>query len=190
MTVDTVSRNKLKICLSGDETNTLFGGYDKINYEDPHTRLVLNTLLQEALPQKAFALDCDRLLIEVKPLENGCIIYLTKLYSNAARRFHRVSPSECHILIFPDSESLIRAVCELYRRPRTRQIKSDLYRTESSYRLVLFGEHGVGADLLHLREYCTDILHSPYGAAATAEYGSPICKQNAVKTLGGAFFKG
>ena len=82
MTVDTINENKLRICLDAKETKQLFGSFEKIDYNDPDTRFALNLILKQALPEVEFALNCQRLFVEVSPaLSGGCNIYFTKISS-------------------------------------------------------------------------------------------------------------
>lgn len=181
MTVESLSKSKIRITLDGKEVNDLFGGYERIDYDDPLTRLVLHGLVRQALPDSGFLQDCSQLLIEVRPYCDGCTIDLIK--QRTIRTPARLYPPKRWRLDFFDTECMINALCALYRRKTGLGKESTLYRSEGGYHAVLSATHKA-IDIV--RRYCL-ADSSSLAIAAIEEYADAICSENAVEMIGNAF---
>lgn len=179
MTVETLSKNKIKINLTDDEIITFFGGYDLIDYKDPTAKKMLHLLLKEALPDEMLPIDCKRVLIEVKPQEGGCAIFFTKMYEGAQKRLRKVMQSKCYSLKFKSSNDLM----DFARCAETSYINSNsLYTVDGTYTLIINADKAIAARLTHIGEFC-DISDNNTELSAIAEHGLMICKENAIQKL-------
>ena len=185
MTVEKLTPNKLKISLTGHEVEFFFGGYDDIDYADPKTRIALNVLFHEVIPDRNFLLNCVKMLVDIKTAPDGCEIVLTRVVLKNSKR-HR--GEGLYLFEFPDSESMTRAVIFLYSDRKTRRKKSALYKMPDSYRLLIAAaDFSVPAK--QMNEYCSRQSKSYLEAAYTKEYGRLLAAGNAVQTLGSVFTK-
>ena len=189
MKVDKLDNNRLKISLSKEETIFLFGGYEKINYDNPDSKLALNMIIKNALPVYSFELNCKRLLIEVKQEGADCNIYLTRLYKKEPRRFKRIKSSNILVIEFPDSESLINGICRLSQNNDIKKSQTDLYIMDNKYKLIIKSETNLNECISHIREFSLDVLKNKTAVSSVEEYGNIICKDSAVEKISSAFIK-
>lgn len=181
MNIDTVNKNKIKISLSDEEIDTLFGGYEMIDYDDPHSKAILNMLLGRALPEDMLPLDCKRVIIEVCPKSDGCNIYFTRIYPKSHAK------SAEYIFIFKKSEDMLLGISELHRLYGKNIEKSCLYTCQGKYFCIILLKGDPGKQIIHLNEYCSDISREKALAAKIREHGKMICAQNAVQRIFDAF---
>ena len=78
MEIEESDSKKLRIILDSNEMTELFGSYEEIDYNDPYIRSALHSLIDRVCPQTSSLSKQDRLLIEVKPYHDGCMIELSK----------------------------------------------------------------------------------------------------------------
>ena len=182
MNIKALNDCKIRITLDDSETEELFGGYDKIDYNDPLTRTVLHAIIKKALPDNLFLHNCRQLAIEVRPDGGGCTIDLIK---KGLLRPTRLYPPKCWRLDFFDTESMINALCTLYEQKNGFNGSCSLYRGERGYQAVVSATQRVVETIKH---YCL-VNSSPLAIASTEEYASVVCKKNAVEIIGKAFSK-
>lgn len=181
MDINAINKNKIKISLTDEELSSLFGGYDNLNYNNPHSKHTLDMLLNAAIKNKNFPLDSERLLIEVKQEFSGCSIILTKIYSTTPKKYKRTSISY-NVASFKTSEDMIKCIIALYNSNLNIK-KSDLYLTDSGYSLILYSY----VPNAFLREYCKNISNNREVSSYIEEYGNPLCLGDAVYRLGKIF---
>ncbi len=184
MTVDTINENKLRICLDARETRQLFGSFDKIDYNDPDTRLALNLILREALPEAEFTLNCQRLYVEVSPaLSGGCNIYFTKTNSKGKR--YKLSNSAFYLYIFEfDScEDAISASKELMKSKTSINFDSKFYKFGSKYRMIISSNQTANDLVGLLKEFSQLLSNEDFENQKTLEYGKEIIGEKAVNIL-------
>lgn len=186
MTVDTISKNKFKIELTNKEIEILFGGYERINYSDPDSKLAINLILKEALPDEMLPLDCKRVILEVSPTSTGCLILFTKVYTDRNKRYKVTGYSKSYILLFTDSEDLIIA-CNKLLQTIPKAIKSELYFDEDGYYLLLHSNINITKQLPHIGEYGIFLNTHHEAIAKVREYAKMICKNNAIEKIAKAF---
>ncbi len=187
MTIDNINENRIKIDLTDDEIYLLFGGYEKIDYSNEQSKHTLNLLFKKAVPNGEFPLDCEKLLIEVKPANGGCSIFITKMYNDTPRRYKRVNKKHTYLLNFSDSENMIRGICELNRNNSFDDTKSKLYKFEDNYCVIIYCDKNIDEILTHIKEYGCEIYKSSVTVAKVTEYGKSICNGFAIRELSNAF---
>lgn len=178
MRVCEVEDNKIEIYLSPKEIYDIFGGYEYINYKTAESKGKIHKLLAAAIPEKLLPLDCEQVLIEVRPKSPGCTISLTKVYANSAK-------PTCVTFIFNNSEQLISGILPLQA---LRVISSELYTHCDKYALICSVTRFSGNDELHIGEYCK-VTQSKADAIRIKEYWQPVCKSEALTKLTVAFLK-
>ena len=186
MTVDTISKNKIRIELTNEEIEVFFGGYEHINYSDPDSKLAINLILKEALPDEMLPLDCKRIILEVSPTKTGCSILFTKIYTDRKKRYRVTGYSKSYLLTFTDSETMI-STCKQLSKILTKPIKSELYFDKTDYYLLLHSTISIARQLPHISEYGTFISAQPEIIAKVREYTALICKDNAIEKISKAF---
>ena len=186
MTVDTISKNKIRIELTNEEIEVFFGGYEHINYSDPDSKLAINLLLKEALPDELLPLDCKRVLIEVSPTRTGCSILFTKLYIGNRKRYRVTGCIKSYIITFTDSESMISGCRELAQTV-PKAVKSELFFDKDGYYLLLHSSINITKQLIHINEFSSSLSGQSEIISRVHEYASPICKENAIEKIAKAF---
>ena len=181
MRVNSQSENNIELYLSDEEIEKIFGGYELIDYDSPECRVKLHALLISAAPEMLFPLECDRVLIEVKPKDYGCTIALTKIHTRV--KTYRQAKAKTLTLIFENSEYMIRAITALKALSAE---KSELYTYEKRYALIIAVRQDDKNTLTHLGEYCKVENRRSY-AEKIREYWQPVCKNNAIDKLSAVF---
>ena len=185
MTVDPEDKNKLKVYLSDREVARIFGGYSKINYDDPRSRAALGLILKQALNCGGFMPSGERLLIEVRPHKKGCLISFSGADTQAKPHPKKNQTTYTYTLEFEDENALIDGIGQLHSAaPKISE--SQLYRLDNTYCLTLKSEKDISHYMIHINEYCTRITAGETQAAYCAEYGVLLCTDNAVETIGRA----
>ena len=163
--------------------------YEALDYINPHTRRVINQLLEAALAQTGFLPDGRRLLIQVFPWDDagGCQFYFTLLPHQEAE-----APAACQpqVFSFENSEHLIDSCCRLYRQCSHRVLQSSLYYMNNKYYLVLFLLDGSQGAAEHLAaEYGQKAGQGSLSLAVLQEHGRSLLSSNAVDFLCRCFEK-
>ena len=181
MNIDTLSDNKIQISLTDEEVSSIFGGYDKINYNNPQAKLRLNSFLNSVIVSANFSLDSKSLIVEIRQEITGCSITLTKIYGKFHRKRRRLK-LKGRIVLFDTADEMIDSITALCKSNILVK-KSTLYLLNNQYRLLLYT---AATDEL-LLEYLQNISNNKTVISYTEEHGTPLCPENAVKTLGKIF---
>ncbi len=178
MNIDTLSKNKIKISLTDEEIYTLFGGYDMIDYSKPRSKTVIDMLISRALPEEMLPLDCNKVLIEVRPIYGGCAIYFTRIYDKKKQKSNKAGR---YILFFETSEKMITAL------PFISASKSRLYHINNGLALLIEAKEDF--DKIRIGEYADCIIKDKIMIEKITEHSKIICKSGAVSKLKKAFIK-
>ena len=192
MNVEHEEPGRLKIFLKKDDMRQLDITFDQLDYNDAKTRRVLWTILSDVGAASSFISTGSRLLIEVFPAsDNGCVIYFTllKKEQDTHRRLklkkQNLQPA---VFEFTSTEDLLSAFSVLYKDANGRIDRSDLYRFEDRYRLVVFLKQAHQASTLAmLNEYGKNAGQTPAQIAFTQEHGRLLAENNAVEMVGRHF---
>lgn len=178
MTYLKLKNNRLRISLTKNETEQIFGSSDNIDKDDPKTSLALKTLFRRAMSDNNLEADCSSVWIEVaKNLTGGYDIYFSK------SKYYTIQPkSSLSVLEFSSCEKAIcasKALLSLNCNPASR-----LYKYSDKFRMIIFTKGG-GCDMAILPEFADNIYTARVEVAKTAEHGSLIIKEKAIDVLGG-----
>lgn len=182
MTVDPEDKNKLKVYLTDREVARIFGGYNKINYDDPRSKAALGLILKQALNCGGFMPSGERLLIEVKPHKKGCLISFSGADTETKPHPKKNQTTYTYTLCFEDENALIDGIGQLHSAI-SKISESRLYSLNNIYCLTLKSEKDLNRYMIHMNEYCTKITAGQTQAAYCAEYGKLLCPDNVVKTI-------
>ncbi|MBC8570421.1 adaptor protein MecA [Zongyangia hominis] len=188
MNIQLISKNKLKVTLSGEDLKGLGISYDSLDYSDPHTKEVLLHILGKAKTQAGFAPGRQKLFIEVYPSsQNGCVIYFTPLFDkNPAIRRYRVKRSigEPAVYRFGKIDTVIDASVRLFQLMGHRIFKSSLYRMGRAYYLAIYPLDGIsGKTAGFLSEYAPLAGRGHLLVSYLQEHGHAIVEDRAIDTL-------
>lgn len=183
MEINRLREDKLQIFLTAEDMAQLNITYEALDYINPHTRRVINQLLETALAQTGFLPDGRRLLIQVFPWDEagGCQFYFTLL---PCREEEEPGACQPQVFAFQNSESLITGCCRLYHQCSHRVLQSSLYYMNNKYYLVLY--------LLVSSQGVAEHLAAEYGQRAgkgslflslLQEHGRPLLSSNAVDCI-------
>ncbi len=165
-----LSDNKFKICLSSEEVASLFGSFEMIDYDTPHTKAIIDSIIINALPEKMLPFDCDKVLIEVFPDGDGCIVEVTKIYGSGKSAKKRRKQE--YILLFSSSEDMINYIKSLKPSDILKVKDNTLYRYKNAFFLsVNIRDKSL---LINAREYSRVIpVKNPTGEMLL-EYGKRL----------------
>lgn len=180
MTVTDLDKGKIKIILTDKEIITLFGTYQRFYAMSDSIKPTFESILERVLISRGFSLN-QELLIKVKAKENnGCVIIISPVSNRTKNEY---------LFIFENSEKLTNGILFLFRNKSTRNLESELFKTENDYRLIIYSREN-NPIFLNLKEYCIPRRVKPFETDYTKEHGKLLIAQKAVKTFGSAFFKG
>lgn len=182
MRINNINESIIELYLSDDEIENIFGGYEFIDYDTPENRIKIHSLLTSAAPKAMLPIDCNKILIEVRPKKSGCTITLTKIYK-MSKKYRQIKDATLITLIFEDSDSLIKSV-EILKSLNIQS--SNLYTKGEKYALIINIRQENKNLITHLSEYCK-ISKRRADAEKITEYWQPICKNEAVKKLSEVF---
>lgn len=153
MVIKRISHHTLSIYLNAADLNELDITYEALDYLCPHTRRIIQQLLETALAQTGFDPEGHRLYIEAYPMEeDGCLLLFT-LIDERKDREERDESAKPTLFLFP-SFSALRQACALLDKA----LPSALYWREGRYLMALWLTN-------NQRSTVTEQL-SPYGAPA------------------------
>lgn len=180
MTVTDLNKGRIKITLTDKEIITLFGTYQRFYDMSDNIKPTFENILERVLISRGLSLS-QELLIKVKAKENnGCVIIISPASNRVKNEY---------LFIFENSEKLIDGILFLFRNKSTCNIQSQLFKTESDYRLIIYSCEN-NPVFLSLKEYCVPRKIKPFEADYTKEHGKLLIQEKAVKIFGSAFLKG
>ena len=115
MILELVDESRLLIILSPEDMEDYQLTFDSLDWQNGHSRSVIKEFLRIACRQKGFCPGDSRLLIEAVPDEEGCVLLVTMLpEEKAKRKVYRIKenqPSLTPFLFrFDQAENLLAAV--------------------------------------------------------------------------------
>lgn len=157
---------KLKITLTNTEVLTIFGGYEELLTLNKNTKYAVYALIREILDEEQYNTNKATIKIKSKkPL--GCEITLN-------------SEENEYLLFFSNCRELEKAIKAL-----NKNLKSALYKTESSYCLLI--KSLSEKPLIKAQSFCYGSSNSKLIAAHIREYAKPLIKDNAIDIWHKAF---
>jgi negative regulator of genetic competence, sporulation and motility len=185
MTFKMIAKDKLKIVLSAVDMGQLAISYSQLDYEDDLTKQVLLKLLTAARVETGFDARNARLFIEVYPYdEGGCVIYCTTLPPEEDESAEGATEPGPVIFRFDDVDVLIQACTKLFCQYGHQIYKSELYRMEGSYRLIVYTKaQDKNRTVGLLSEYGRMTGEGAVAAALVEEHAEPLLSERAIDTL-------
>ena len=171
------SPKQFKIELDRDDLSALDITYQQMDYNDSHTREVLQGLLKRIGVPGGFDGETGRVLIEVFPRANdGCTVQFTSLETAPSAIRMKKAKGETLVFEFDGVDELIDGVRVLgeIRSEDQGDFDAEFYEIEGVYRAVVY----VGRDerrLPHIfGEFARRLKKPTLAAAYTAEHGRRI----------------
>lgn len=183
MDINNINKDKIKVSLTDDEIENLFGSYNLIDYTNPHSRFMLNLILRSALPDYTLPLDCKRVLIEVKPEIKGCSIYFTCIYDKSPKKIKKINETREYALCFKNSNDMINCICTI---DISKIAQSALYTNNGSYQLIIRAHKGFTEQILQISEFC-DVYVDKTKISEIEEHNKLISCPTAIEKLASAF---
>ena len=184
MTV-TSQNGSLKVVLT--PTETVGFGLDEFFFgiDSPTTSNALLNIFKRACNQVRFKTCAERLGIEIYPfLTGGCEILFTPEIEKKKVAVHSVSRNHTIVAEFSNSTTMLDGIEKLFSSTDT-NCQSSLYSKNGRYRLTIkppYARHDL--NLMNCEVYTSPII-----LASTLEHWIPICKNNAIETVGKALKK-
>ena len=179
MILELVDESRLLIILSPEDMEDYQLTFDSLDWQNGHSRSVIKEFLRMACRQKGFCPGDSRLLIEAVPDEEGCVLLVTMLpEEKAKRKVYRIKenqPSLTPFLFrFDQAENLLAAACS-----------SRLYLLNRAYYLIMYGGKRLPCPVeILLTEYGSYVGKGQQAAAQVLEHGKLLAGEDAITTVG------
>ncbi len=196
MKMEQMENGCLKIWLDEPDMREMGLRFEDMDYRNAATREAITRLLETAREETGFEAP-DGLLVEVLPLDKGCLILMTPSrtapasVSSERRKFRMVRAGGPFVYAVDNVDQLFQLCAGLRRFRRSggdawfREPASSLYRFGNGYRLIIYpgfvtprGMSGM------LSEFGRLVGEGDAAAAFTAEHGQPLAIGDAVDQLG------
>ncbi len=190
MTVISESPLCLKIFLNRMEVKKIFTSYEKIEFENPDIRQIIDNLLSLATAEFEFE-TFGRQIVEVfKAYSGGCLLKFTcEPYVSAFENKPQIKSIKIkqarhkkYLFFFSDFESVI-SVSKRLQNESHRFISDSLYLINNNYCLITEISLLNNKYALILNEYADFSAKGALLADHVAEYGKCIIKNDAVNTV-------
>ena len=130
-----LSEDKFKICLSKNEVESLFGSFEMIDYDSPHTKAIIDSIIINALPERMLPFNCDKVMIEVFPEDGGCVVEVTKVYTSS--KTDKKRRKQEYILLFNDSEDMISYIKGFKKSDILKVKENTLFKYKNTFFLLI-----------------------------------------------------
>ncbi len=178
------SPQQFKIELDREDMNELDITYQQMDYNDQHTREVLQGLLKRIGLPGGFEASTGRIMIEVFPRANdGCMVQFTSVEAPDGQptvRMRRVK-TEPAVYEFDNVDDMIGAMSAL---SGGESVPCELYLLENKYRVIVYTDRDEKKTPHILGEFGNRVAKGAAAVAFTAEHGRLI-SENAVNDIGG-----
>ena len=172
MILELVDESRLLIILSPEDMEDYQLTFDSLDWQNGHSRSVIKEFLRIACRQKGFCPGDSRLLIEAVPDEEGCVLLVTMLpEEKAKRKVYRIKENQPSLtpFLFPQ-----KAACS-----------SRLYLLNRAYYLIMYGGKRLPCPVeILLTEYGSYVGKGQQAAAQVLEHGKLLAGEDAVTTVG------
>lgn len=177
------SPQQFKVELDREDMNELNITYQQMDYNDEHTREVLQGLLKRIGLPGGFDALSGRVMIEVFPRANdGCLVRFTSVGSHDGQptvHMRRVK-SEPAVYEFDGAGEMLAAMAALHDGGNA---PCELYLVEGKYRVITYIDRDEKRTPHILGEFGNKLAKDAAAAAFTAEHGMLI-SENAVCDIG------
>lgn len=190
MIIEKIDETRLIISLADEDMKVFEINFDGFLWENKHSRNIIKKLLKFAKDQTGFSSHNKRLMVEVAPKKDGCVILFTLLsdYCKRTSKLYQIKRKcKCFIFEFETSEDLICALERIYNlNDKVPDSKIILY--NKCYYIILYCKDKIKFPLYSiLSEYGYHILQKELYSWDMFKYGNVISKENAIYEIGSYF---
>lgn len=181
------SPQQFKIELDREDMNELNITFEQMDYNDEHTREVLQGLLHRIGAPAGFDAESGRIIIEVFPsADDGCVVRFTAVEAERAKptvRMRRVS-REPEVYRFENAADMLAAVSAMHDTVgQDNDIPCELYLLDGYYQAVVYIDRDEKRAPRILSEFGSRVGTGTAAAAFTAEHGQLI-SENVAADIG------
>lgn len=167
------SERRFKVELDAADLRELDITYNQMDYQDEHTREVLQGLLKKIGVPGGFESTTGRIMIEVFPKSgDGCVVQYTSIDDNGRNvvKMRRVAPPPT-VYEFLSVDDMLAATKLIKNEDET---PLELYLVGEKYRLVAYIERDERRVRRIMSEFAETVGKGAVAAAFTAEHGEKI----------------
>ena len=175
MTFLRLKNDRIRVSLTRDESEQLFGSKANIDKNDPRTQIALRMLLKRVLKLRAIPFNGNSVWVEItKNISGGYDVYFIKCHSSFE--------DECPVLTleFKDIDSAVKAARSVFTLKG--ECVSSFYKFYDQYRIIAKTKRGL-LDLPGALEFADRIFYSVENAAETFEHGKELIALDAIEAL-------
>ncbi len=189
MIIEQIDSSKVLISLCKVDMDDYKLEFSSMDLKNPHSKKILMRLLSIVCNKTGLSTKNKQLLLETLPLDSGCLILVTFMDTKPKITKYRIKKQQNSLCFsFDNSENFVEAVSLLY--------KENIY--FRSCKAILFNKkYYLVFDRCHVAHIAKRIL-SEFGKrkpcnraflSALSEAGKPLCRSNAIDTIGKCFCK-
>lgn len=155
--------------------------YEKLSFEDPHSKKILKRLLTLACNKTGLNITDKKILVEAMPQEKGCLILLTVIpeYHRKIYKIKKQRKNLCYV--FEDTEALISASRAF--SGNMLQPANSVYLWDGKYAVVLENVVENKALFAKFREFSCQTLKGKIHTARIKENGKLLAGKNGLEVI-------
>ncbi len=179
MTVNKLADNRVLIILGGDEMKSYRLEFEKMSFENSHSRRVMMRLIQVACRKSGITTTGKSVSVEALMLSEGCYLLMTVEHKAKSYRLKKSSGICCK---FENAASLMNAVEALYREGFCCK-KNSLYEADGEYYIIFDYPALPYAANRIICEY-SSLKRNPIYISRIKENCNLICANSAIQQIG------
>lgn len=181
MIIQQIDNSKVLIVLGGNDMEDFSLEYEKLSFDDPHSKKILKRLLSLACSKAGFNITDKKILIEAIPQEKGCLILLT-LVPERHRKIYRIKKQRKNLCyVFEDTENLISASKALSNSQI--HFENSIYLWEGKYVVILENVIENTSLFSKFREFSVCTLKGKIHTARIKESGKLLADKNGMAVI-------
>ncbi len=168
------SKRQFKIELDADDLSELDITFGQMDYNDEHTREVLQGLLKRIGVPGGFESETGRIMIEVFPKAgDGCVVQYTSIDAPDSRPMVRMrrARTEPTVYEFFAADDMLAALDIL---KNDNDIPWEMYLVDGKYRVIIYADRDEKRLSRILCEFADMVAKGSTAAAFTAEHGERV----------------
>lgn len=137
MHIERLDKAKIIISLCSQDMQDFCLNFEKMNFQDEHSRVVMMRLLKLASVKTGIHMHGRTVVVEALPFDGGCMLLVTLLDKEKSKKVYKVKRMEEHpAVMFSDAEKLLSAAEAVYLRGACMHLNS-LWLVDDRYYLVM-----------------------------------------------------
>ncbi len=179
MTVNKLAENRVLIILGGEEMKSYNLEFEKLSFENSHSRRVMLRLIQVACRKSGIATVGKSVSVEALMLSEGCYLLMTVEHKTKSYRLKKSSGICCK---FENTASLMNAAEALYREGFC-CTKNSLYEANGEY-YIIFDYPALPLAINRIISEYSSVKRNSVYISRIKESCKLVCANSAIQQIG------